>query len=120
MYISAYIIGVPEDRKDDYLRIASLFAEVAKDYGAVEICENWEAYIEDGEVTDFRKAVKAEPGEKIVMSWVAWPDQEAAVKAHEGMYNDPRMADLGDMPFDGSRMVIGNFETLLSYRKDKD
>jgi len=33
------------------------------------------------------------------------------------MYNDPRMEDLGDMPFDGSRMVIGNFETLLSYRK---
>jgi uncharacterized protein YbaA (DUF1428 family) len=117
MFINAYILGVPDDRKEDYLRIATLFAEVAKDYGAIEISENWEAFIEDGEVTDFRKAVKAEPGEKIVMSWVAWPDQAAAIKAHEGMYNDPRMTDLGEMPFDGGRMVIGNFETLLSWRK---
>ena len=120
MYVNAYILGVPEDRKDEYLRIATLFAEVARDHGAIEICENWEAFIEDGELTDFRKAVKAEPGEKIVMSWISWADKEAAIKAHKGMYEDPRMEDLGEMPFDGQRMVIGNFETLLSYRKDQE
>jgi uncharacterized protein YbaA (DUF1428 family) len=118
MYINAYILGVPEDRKDEYLRIATLFAEIARDYGALEICENWEVNVQDGEFTDFRRAVKAEPGEKIVMSWCAWADQEAAIKGHKGIYEDPRMEDLGEMPFDGLRMVMGDFETLLSYRKE--
>ena len=27
--------------------------------------------------------------------------------------NDPRMKALGDMPFDGKRMVYGEFETLI-------
>ena len=118
MYINTYIIAVPEARKVEYLKIASVFAEVARDYGAIEIRENWEQEIPDGDNTDYRKAVKAEPGEKIVSSWVIWPDREAAAKAHKGMYEDPRLMDMGDMPFDGTRMILGGFEPLLAWCKD--
>jgi uncharacterized protein YbaA (DUF1428 family) len=118
MYVNSYVLSVPEDRKDDYTRIVIIFAEVAKDFGALEIFENWEFEIPDGDQTDYRKAVKAEPGEKIVLSWVIWPDRETGAKAHKGMYADPRMDKLGEMPFDGKRMILGGFEPIFSYRKD--
>lgn len=118
MYINTYVLSVPEEKKADYIRIATIFAEVAKDYGALEIFENWELEVPDGEYTDYRKAVKAEPGEKIVLSWVIWPDRETGAIAHKGMIADPRMAASGEMPFDGKRMILGGFEPILTYRKE--
>lgn len=118
MYINTYILSVPEEKKADYIRIANCFVEVAKDFGALEISENWEVDVPNGEHTDYRKAVKAEPGEKIVMSWITWPDRETAEKAHRDMFSDPRLADMGEMPFDGKRMILGGFEPILTYRKN--
>jgi uncharacterized protein YbaA (DUF1428 family) len=118
MYVNTYILGVPEEKKQEYVRIAELFAEVASDFGALEIFENWELDVPDGENTDYRQAIKAERGEKIVVSWVIWPDRETGARAHKGMFADPRMADVGEMPFDGKRMILGGFEPILAYRKD--
>ena len=120
MYVNTYVLAVPEERKDEYLRIARVFAEVARDFGALEIFENWELEVPDGQVTDYRRAVKAAPGEKIVVSWIIWPDREAGARAHEGMFADPRMEAVGEMPFDGERMILGGFEPILSYRRASD
>ena len=117
MYVNTYLMSVPEDKKADYERIAKGFVEIAKDYGAIEIFENWELEVPDGEQTDYRKAVKAEPGEKIVFSWIVWPDRETGAKAHKGMYADPRMEALGEMPFDSKRMILGGFEPILAYHR---
>jgi len=117
MYVNTYVLSVPEEKKDDYVRIANVFAEVAKDFGALEIFENWELEVPDGEYTDYRKAVKAEPGEKIVLSWVVWPDRETGAKAHKDMLADHRMIEIDEMPFDGKHMILGGFEPILSYRK---
>ena len=118
MYVNIYILSVPEEKKGDYVRMANRFTDIAKDFGALEIFENWELEIPDGDHTDYRKAVKAKPGEKIVVSWVIWPNRETGDKAHKGMFADPRMPELGEMPFDGKRMILGGFEPILSYRKD--
>jgi uncharacterized protein YbaA (DUF1428 family) len=118
MYVNTYVLSVPEEMKSEYVRIARVFADVAKDFGALEIYENWELEVPDGEHTDFRKAVKAEVGEKIVLSWVVWPDRETGAIAHKGMFADDRMADLGDLPYDGSRMILGGFEPILTYTKE--
>ena len=40
MYANTYVLSVPEEKKEDYIRIANVFAEVAKDFGALEIFEN--------------------------------------------------------------------------------
>lgn len=117
MYVNTYVLAVPEEKKDDYIRIAELVAEIARDFGALEIFENWELDVPDGELTDYRKAVDARPGEKIVLSWIVWPDRETGARAHKGMYADPRMAKVGNMSFDGKRMILGGFEPILSYRR---
>ena len=117
MYVETYILSIPEQNKDEYIRIAEVYVEVAKDFGALEIFENWELEVPDGQLTDYRKAVKAEPGEKIVIAWTVWPDRETGAKAHEGMFEDPRMMEIGEMPFDGKRMILGGFEPIVRYHK---
>ncbi len=118
MYVNTYVIAVPENKKQEYIHMASLFAEVARDFGALEIFENWELEVPDGEITDYRKAVLAKQGEKIVVSWTIWPDRETGARAHKDMFEDSRMKDIGEFPIDGSRMILGGFEPILAYHKD--
>ena len=117
MYVNAYVFAVPEDKKDEYLHKAKLFAEIAKDFGVLEIFENWELEAPDGKTTDYRRAVKAEPGEKIVVSWMIWPDRETGARAHKGMFTDPRVEQIGSMPVNNQRMILGGFEPIYSYHK---
>jgi uncharacterized protein YbaA (DUF1428 family) len=118
MYINGYVLAVPDEMKEAYVAMAKIFAEVAIEFGALEIFENWEVEVPDGEQTDFRRAVKALPGEKIVFSWVIWPDRSAGEAAHKGMWSDPRMESFENIPFDGKRMIMGGFEDILSFHKD--
>ena len=118
MYINGYVIAVPEGNRAAYRAVAEKFATITKDYGVLEIMENWEVHIPDGDQTDFRKAVKAEPDEKIVFSWVIWPDKETATTGHKRMMEDDRMKEFGDMPFDGKRMIFGDFEPLFALRQN--
>src|SRR6187549_2215643 len=98
MYVQGFVLPVPEGAKDAYKAIAEKFWEIAKDYGAVEHVEAWEADVKDGHTTDFRRAVKAEAGEKIVFSWVLYPDKATADASHDKMMTDERMAQFsGDM-----------------------
>ena len=118
MYVNGFVLGVPEANKDAYRVVAEKFWEIAKDYGALSQVECWEVEVPDGKTTDFRRAVKCEDGEKIVFSWVTWPDKQTADASHEKMMTDERMKDFGaedgsDMPFDGKRMVYGGFEPLV-------
>jgi uncharacterized protein YbaA (DUF1428 family) len=119
MYVQGFVIPVPEGNKDAYRRVAEKFWPIVKDYGALSQVECWEADVKDGASTDFRTAVKAQAGERIVFAWITWPDRATADASHEKLMADPRMAeqfgaaDGSDMPFDGRRMIIGGFEPLF-------
>lgn len=114
MYIQGFIVPVPAGNKDAYRDVAAKFWEIAEDLGALQQVEAWEVDVPDGKVTDFRRAVNLEEGEKVVFSWVTWPDKATADAAHEKMMSDPRMEEFGGtMPFDGKRMVFGGFEPLV-------
>jgi uncharacterized protein YbaA (DUF1428 family) len=114
MYVQGFVVPVPEGQKDAYKDIAEKFWDIAKDYGAVEHVEAWEVDVKDGKTTDFRTAVKAEAGEKIVFSWVLFPDKATADASHDKFMADPRMEAIGtEMPFDGKRMIYAGFEPLV-------
>jgi uncharacterized protein YbaA (DUF1428 family) len=114
MYINGFIVPVPADKKAEYKDVAEKFWEIAKEFGALSQVETWEADVKDGKVTDFRRAVNLEPGEKVVFSWMTWKDRATADAAHEKMMADPRMEAFGkEMPFDGKRMVFGGFDPLV-------
>ena len=54
-----------------------------------------------------------EDGETVVFSWLVWPDKETAGKCMASMESDERWQEMMDMPFDGKRMVFGDFEPIF-------
>jgi uncharacterized protein YbaA (DUF1428 family) len=75
MYVCGLVIPVPETGRDACRRCAESSAQFFREYGCVEIVECWEDFVPDGQQTDFRKAVAAKPGEKIVFTWQVWTDK---------------------------------------------
>lgn len=65
-------------------------------------------------MTDFRKAVKAEADEVVVMSWLEWPSKEVRDAGMEKMHTDPKFEEaMQSMPFDGKRVIFGGFEVVF-------
>ena len=73
-----------------------------------------------GEVTDFYRAVKAEDGEKVVFSFIEWPDKETRDQAWEKIMADESLKPEGDMPFAGQRMFWGAFEPIFDSARVKE
>lgn len=114
-YVEGFVAAVPAANKDAYVRHAAAAAALFKEFGASRIVEAWGDDVPDGEITDFKGAVKAEAGEIIVFSWHEYQSKEAAEIAYQKMMSDPRMQEIGaGMPFDGKRMIYGGFTPIAS------
>ena len=116
MYVAVAALSVPQANQDAYRKAAEFMADWSMAHGALEVMEAWEANVPEGKTTDMRKAVAAPEGEKIVTGWVIWPDKETLEKAKEAMGKGEGFEDYpqGDPPFDGSRLIFGEFEPLLT------
>jgi uncharacterized protein YbaA (DUF1428 family) len=112
-YVDGYLLPVAEEKKEAYLAMARKASGKFKEYGAVRVVEAWGDDVPEGKVTDYQRAVKAEPGEGIIYSWVEWPDKETRDKGWERMMADPDMHPDGEMPFDGKRMFWGGFRPIV-------
>jgi uncharacterized protein YbaA (DUF1428 family) len=112
-YIDGFVIPVPTGKKDEYREMAAKAVPIFREYGATRVVECWGDDIPAGKVTDFKSAVKAEPGESVVFSWITWPSKEVRDKGNEKMKIDPRMQMTPDMPFSPERMIFGGFQILL-------
>ena len=112
-YVQGFVVPVPAANKEAYRKLAADFAPVMKEYGATRHVEAWGDDVPDGKLTDFRGAVKAKPDEVVVFSWLEFPSKAVADAAHAGMMADPRMKDMGPMPFDGQRMIVAGFTPIL-------
>jgi len=118
MYIAGFVIPVPAEKMDAYRQWAENSAAFFKDYGCLEIVEAWEDKVPTGKYTDFRRAVDAKDGEKIVFSWQIWPSKQALEEAEEKMHQDPRMEPVGEIPFDAKRLIVGCFSPIHTMGRD--
>jgi len=114
MYVAGFVIPVPEGKRDAYRRWAENAAAIFREYGCVEVVEAWEDNVPDGTHTDFRRAVAAQAGEKIVFSWQIWPDRATLEAAEARMQADPRFEISGEIPFDPRRLILGCFAPILT------
>lgn len=112
-YIDGFVVPVPTHRKEEYRALCEQAAQVFKDYGALRVVECWGVDVPAGQVTDFPRAVQAQPGETVVFSWIVWPSRAVRDEGNARALKDPRMAPAGgEMPFDARRMIYGGFEVL--------
>jgi len=118
MYIAGFVIPVPEEKKEAYRKWAEYGAELFKEYGCIEIVESWEDNVPDGKLTDFRRAVDAKAGEKIVFSWQVWPDKATCDAAEAKMHEDKRFEVSGEIPFDARRLIYGSFEPICTMGRE--
>ena len=117
MYVAGLVIPVPADKMEAYRAWADNGARIFKRYGCLEIVESWEDFVPEGKHTDFRRAVAAKEGEKIVFTWQIWPSKEFLDEAEEKMHQDPRM-EIGERPFDAKRLIMGCFKPIHMMGRD--
>jgi len=116
-YVEGFVVAVPTEKKEAYRQHAAEALPLFKEFGVKRMVESWGDDVPHGKVTDFYGAVQAKEDETIVFSWFEYPDRAARDAANEKMMSDPRMQNMGDnMPFDGKRMIIGGFDSIVDER----
>ena len=113
-YVDGFVVAVPTRNKDAYKIHAEKAAMVFKEHGALKLVECWGDDVPGGKVTSFPMAVKCEPDETVVFSWITWPSREVRDQGMAKVMADPRLQpSQNPMPFDGKRMIYGGFEMIV-------
>lgn len=113
-YIDGFLAPVPVANRQAYIDYAKAAAPIFKEHGALRQMECWGDDVPDGKVTSFPLAVKLEPGEVVLFSWIEWPSKDVRDAAWKKLMDDPRFdPKTNPMPFDGKRMVYGGFQPLM-------
>ena len=118
MYIAGFVIPVPEEKMEAYRKWAENGAAIFREYGCIEIVDSWEDNVPSGKHTDFRRAVDAKDGEKIVFSWQVWPDKATLDSAEAKMHEDERLEVSGEIPFDPKRLILGCFKPVYTMGRE--
>ena len=112
-YIDGFLLAVPEDKKEEYLKLAQASADVFMANGALSYVEAWGDEVPDGQLTSMPMAVKKEEGEVVCFAWISWPDKTTRDKGMKAAMEDPQFcAEMKNMPFDGKRMIFGGFDVI--------
>ena len=121
-YIDGFVIACAEANKQKFIDHANTADSMFIEMGALRVVECWGDDVPEGKATDFRMAVKAEPGETVLFSWIEWPDRATRdagmAKMMDPAKTDPRMDPAKNpMPFDGKRMIFGGFVPVVEFSK---
>jgi len=119
-YADGFVVPVPEGKTDAYQQLAAKMAKVFRQHGATRVVEALSDDVPKGEVTDFYRAVKAEGDEKVVFSFIEWPDKDTRDQAWQKIMADESLKPEGDMPFNGQRMFWGGFEPIFDTAKTRE
>ena len=113
-YIDGFVAAVPTANREAYRKHAQTAAAVFKEHGALRVVECWGDDVPEGKLTSFPMAVKREPDETVIFSWITWPSRQVRDEAWKKVMADPRLQpETNPMPFDGKRMIYGGFEMIV-------
>ena len=111
-YMDGFLIPVATRDRETYRAHEEKWWPTFRDMGALGLFVGWGDDVPPGQQTDFLRAVDLQDDETVVFCWMTWPDKPTRDAAYAKMMaQDP--ATMGEMPFDGKRMVYGGFVPLL-------
>lgn len=108
-YIQGFLLAVPVANKQAYIDHAAKAVPIFREFGMTRMVETWGDDVPVGKINDMRTAVQAKEDETVLFSWCEWPSRETYQSGMQRVIEDPRMHELGEMPFDGQRMIFGGF-----------
>ena len=111
-YVDGFLIAVPTANKEAFRRLADTTAKIFREHGATQVVETWGDDVPEGKLTSFPLAVKCQPDETVVFSWIVWPDKPTRDRGMAAVMADPSIPK--EMPFDGKRMIFGGFTVLVN------
>ena len=113
-YVDGFVCAVPTANRAAYVKYAGDSAVLFKEHGALSIVECWGDDVPEGKLTSFPMAVKCQPDETVVFSWVTWPSKQMRDDGWKKVMADPRMShENKPMPLDGKRMIYGGFQAIV-------
>lgn len=112
-YIDGFVVPLDPAKEADYVAAAQMGWAYFKRHGALSMVEALAEDVPHGKRTDFYRAVDAGKEEAVVFSWILWPDKRTRDTAMAAMRDDPAFAEMGEMPFDMQRMIIGGFRPIF-------
>ena len=112
-YVQGFVLSSSEAKREAYRTMAEEAWAFFAEYGALRVVEGWQDDVPAGKRTDFFRAVKAEPGETVLFSFIEWPSKEVCDEAAKKMESDERMKAPDEMPFDAQRMIYGGFTPVV-------
>jgi len=112
-YLDGFVLAVPTANRDAFERHCREAAPIFLRHGATRHVECWGVDVPAGKVTDFQRAVKAEPDETVCFSWIEWPDK-ATRDAGQSAIGAEMVSEKMEfpMPFDGKRVIYGGFAVV--------
>jgi len=76
-YVDGFVAAVPTANREKFKKHAEMAAAIFMENGALSLAECWGDDVPDGKLTSFPMAVKLEPNEAVVFSWMSfsliWP-----------------------------------------------
>ena len=115
-YVDGFVVPVPAASLDAYKKMARLAGKVWKEHGALAYHECVADDVKPGKTTSFPQAVKLKDGEVVVFSWIVYKSRAQRDRINAKVMKDPRLASMMDpkkLPFDGKRMFMGGFKTMI-------
>lgn len=112
-FIEGFVTAIPAANREAFLDHARKAVGFFREFGADRIVDAWGDDVPKGEITDFQRAVAAKEDEVIGFGWIEYADKATRDAASQKMMSDPRMDEMGEMPFDGQRMIFAGFEPVV-------
>jgi uncharacterized protein YbaA (DUF1428 family) len=124
-YVDGFVLPVPEDKIDDYRKMASGAGAIWIEHGALSykecVIDDAAPAIPEGAPEGFKMArfhdiANAKSGESVVFAFITYKSRDHRDEVNAKVMNDPRMKDgcAGmEMPFDHTRMAYGGFKAIV-------
>jgi uncharacterized protein YbaA (DUF1428 family) len=113
-YVDGFVAAVPTANLEAYRKHATMAAAAFREHGALHCVECWGDDVPEGKLTSFTMAVKRQPDETVVFSWITWPSREVRDDGWKKIMADPRLKpENNPMPFDGKRLIYGGFRMIV-------
>jgi uncharacterized protein YbaA (DUF1428 family) len=115
VYVDGFVVPVQKQKLIDYRRMARKFGKLWIQHGALEVHECAADDVKPGKLTSLPQAVKLEPDETVVFSWIVYKSRRHRDAVNQKVMADPLVANMAhrSMPFDGQHMFWGGFKEIV-------